>query len=360
MLNKHVTAGLAAGVMSLALVAPVQQAAAQESITVVTGGGSYGAAIQRIIQDPFTEETGIETESDDYGYSIGPIRSQVMADNVYWDVAVVEKHAALRGCDEGLFERLDHGELPDAPDGTPATEDFIERTLTDCTVGLVLWSQVYAYDERQFPDEQPRTAADFFDLEKFPGPRGLLNKARGNLEFALMADGVPPEKVYEVLETDEGVERAFDMLDTIKDEVVFWEAGAQAPQLLADGEVAMTTAWNGRIQSAIDEEGQPFDIVWNGQMYNLDSFAILKGTENLEAAKEFIRFAARPDVLAGLPKYIAYGPVRRSALEQVPSRLTQKLPTNPEHLEVALEANDQFWAAHGDDLQEQFSTWMLQ
>ena len=359
MLRKHFILAMASGVVSFAFTAFGQQAAAQESITIVSGGGSYGAAIEKVIQDPFTEATGIETETDDYGYSIGPIRSQVMADNVYWDVAVVEKHAALRGCDEGLFERIDHSELPAAPDGTPARKDYIERTLTDCTIGLVLWSQVYAYDERQFPDAQPQTAADFFDLEKFPGPRGLLNKARGNLEFALMADGVPPKKVYDVLETDKGVDRAFDMLNRIKDQVVFWEAGAQAPQLLADGEVAMTTAWNGRIQSAIDEEGQPFDIVWHGQMYNLDSFAILKGTEHLEAARKFIRFAARPEVLAGLPKYIAYGPVRRSALEQVPSRHKQKLPTHPEHLEVALEANDQFWAAHGDELQERFSTWML-
>ena len=67
------------------------------------------------------------------------------------------------------------------------------------------------------------------------------------MEFALIADGVPVSKVYDVLGTEEGVARAFAKLDTIKDDVVWWEAGAQPPQLLADGEVVFTTAWNGRV-----------------------------------------------------------------------------------------------------------------
>ena len=81
-----------------------------------------------------------------------------------------------------------------------------------------------------------------------------------NLEFALLADGVPSEQVYEVLSTQEGLDRAFRKLDTIKDQVVWWEAGAQAPQLLADGEVAMSTAYNGRIFNAQVLENQPFVI----------------------------------------------------------------------------------------------------
>lgn len=356
--RRHIGA-ITAAAAALAMSAMAPQAAAEKSITVVTGGGSYGKAIEKAIMDPFERATGIKIETDDYGYSIGPIRSQVMADNVYWDVAVVEKHAAIRGCDEGLFVKIDKSKLAAAADGTPATEDYVEDTLLGCSVGLVLWSQTYAYDERQFSGKKPKTAADFFNIEKFPGPRGLLNKARGNLEFALIADGVPPDKVYDKLRTEKGVDRAFEMLSKIKDQAVFWEAGAQAPQLLADGEVTMTTAWNGRIQSAIDGEGQPFEIVWDGQMYNLDSFAILKGTQSLEAARKFIRFAARPDVLARLPKHIAYGPVRKSSLEQVPSDIKVKLPTHPDHMTNAVAANDEFWAAHGDELQERFSTWML-
>ena len=357
--KQYITTAVAAGLVSLSMTGLADRAAAEDSITIVSGGGAYGAAIEKALQEPFTEETGISVDTDDYDYSLGPIRAQVMADAVHWDVAVVEEHAAIRGCDEGLFVDIDHDDLPAAPDGTSARDDFFEGALPECGVGLVMWSQIYGYDKRRYPDEQPTTLQDFFDLERFPGTRGLLNRARGNLEFALMADGVAPEDVYDVLETSEGIDRAFAVLDDIKAETIFWEAGAQPPLLLADGEVAMTTAWNGRIQVAIDEEDQPFEIVWDGQLYNLDSLVILEGTQKLDAAMQFIHYAARPENLARMPEHIAYGPVRASAQDMVPDDIAVKLPTHPDNMETALAADDDFWAGHGDELEERFSTWML-
>ena len=125
----------------------------------------------------------------------------------------------------------------------------------------IVWSTVYAYDKTKFPDNPPKTMADFFDTKTFPGKRGLRKIPKANLEMALMADGVAPADVYEMLKTDEGVDRAFKKLASIKDDIIWWEAGAQPPQLLADGEVAMTTAYNGRIFNAIAAEGKPFEIV---------------------------------------------------------------------------------------------------
>src|SRR5690606_33717692 len=121
--------------------------------------------------------------------------------------------------------------------------------------------------------------------------RGMRRVPRGNLEFALIADGVNPAEVYDVLSTPEGVDRAFAKLDTVKKDVVWWEAGSQPPQLLADGEVVMTTAYNGRIFNAAIDEKKPFEIVWDGQVYDVNMFAIPKGTAKLEAALEFIAFA---------------------------------------------------------------------
>ena len=95
-----------------------------------------------------------------------------------------------------------------------------------------------------------------------------------NLPWALIADGVPRDQVYDTLTTPEGVDRAFRKLDTIKDEVLWWEAGAQPPQMLADGEVAMTSAYNGRLYNAIVKEGQPFEIVWDSQIWDYAAFVI--------------------------------------------------------------------------------------
>ena len=133
--------------------------------------------------------------------------------------------------------------------------------------------------------------ADFFDLDKFPGKRGMRRGPKPNLEFALIADGVPAAEVYDVLSTDAGIDRAFAKLDTIKDSVVWWEAGAQPPQLLADGEVVMTTAYNGRIFNAVAAEGKPFTIVWDGQIYDLDLWVIPKGAKNKDLAMDFLSFS---------------------------------------------------------------------
>jgi putative spermidine/putrescine transport system substrate-binding protein len=106
-----------------------------------------------------------------------------------------------------------------------------------------------------------------------------------------MADGVAPAEVYAVLGTPEGVDRAFAKLDTIKNDVVWWEAGAQPPQLLADGEVSMTTAYNGRIFAAAIDEGKPFQIVWDGQIYeNEGLYVVPKGAPNENALASNLDF----------------------------------------------------------------------
>jgi len=235
----------------------------------------------------------------------------------------------------------------------------MEGTLQECAVGEVIWSLVFACDERKFGDgNAPQSLADFFNPDEFPGTRGLQNKAQGNLEFALMSDGVPPEEVYDVLSTDEGLNRAFAVLDRIKDDAVWWETGAQSVQILADGEVAMSTVWNGRIQAAINEDDLPVTIVWDGQNWNLDMWAIIKGTPNLEAAQQFVQFAARSDRMADQTNHIPYSPVRQSAFEMVPEEVAPTLPTHPDNFATALKFSAEWWADHGDRTQERFTTWL--
>jgi len=254
---KKQLAPVAAGI-ALAISAGAAQAA--ESITVVSWGGAYTKSQVEAYHKPWIASTGNQIKSEDYNGGIAEIKAQVEAGNVTWDVVDVELSDAIRACDEGLLEEMDHSALPAAPDGTVATDDFLPGTLYDCAVANIVWSTIFAYDGSKI-ENGPTTVADFFDMEKFPGKRGLRKNPKANLEMALMADGVPAAEVYDVLDTEEGVDRAFAKLDSIKSEVVWWEAGAQPPQLLADGEVALTTAYNGRIFNAVAGEGKPFEIV---------------------------------------------------------------------------------------------------
>ncbi len=173
----------------------------------------------------------------------------------------------------------------------------------------MVWSTVYAYDTSRMKTA-PTTMADFFDLTKFPGKRGLRKSPKGALEWALIADGVPVAEVYKVLGTPAGLDRAFKKLSTIKSQIVWWEAGSQPPQLLADGAVAMTMAYNGRIRVAQLEDKRPFAIVWDGQVYDYEWWGIPEGAKNEAGSKKLIEYASNPENIWKLSNYI---PMRRRA-----------------------------------------------
>lgn len=338
--------------------------AANADVTVMSWGGAYGAAQTEAHLKPFTAKTGIKTTMVDSDNPATPIKAMVEANNVTVDVASLETADAIRLCDEGLLEPIDHSTLAPGADGTPATEDFMSGALTECGVATDFWTNVFAYDDSKFPDAKPTTAADFFDTTKFPGKRGLKKGAKAVLELALMGDGVPATEVYSILSTPEGLDRAFAKLDTIKKDVVWWEAGAQAPQLLADGEVVMTTAYNGRIFNAAMDEGRPFKIVWDGQIYESELYVIPKGAPNKDEAMEFIKFATTTEGLAEQAKYISYGPTRKSsnAVEIIykdgKTVMTPHLPTSPDNMKNALETSADFWVDKDAELNERFNAWL--
>jgi putative spermidine/putrescine transport system substrate-binding protein len=184
------------------------------------------------------------------------------------------------------------------------------------------------------------------------------------MEFALMADGVPPADVYKLLSTPEGVDRAFKKLDSIKANLIFWEAGAQPPQMLADGEVVMTTAYNGRIFNAQVKENKPFEIIWDHHVYNMDYYAIIKGTKNKKTALEFLKFATSTQALADQASWISYGPSRQSSVPLIKTytgtdiQMGPHMPTAPQNFKNALATDGDWWADHQDEVLKRYSAWM--
>lgn len=338
-------------------------AGAQE-VNVVSWGGAYETSQVEAYNKPFTTETGITVNMIAADNPATPLRAQVEAGNVTGDVFDVEVSDAIRLCDEGALVEIDPADLPAAPDGTPAADDFVPGALQDCAVANIVWGTVISFNTTKFEGAQPATAADFFDIEAFPGKRGLPKNPKRTLYLALIADGVPAGEVYDVLGTPEGVERAFAKLDTIKADTVWWEAGAQPVQLLADGEVSMTTAYNGRIFDAMVAEDQPFEIIWDGQYMDMDMFVIPVDAPNPEAAMEYLKFATGTQQLADQARYIAYGPSRQSSAALVglyqdgETEMAPHMPTNPEALENAVMDDPEFWADHAAELTERFNSWL--
>ncbi|HEY4069875.1 MAG TPA: ABC transporter substrate-binding protein [Burkholderiaceae bacterium] len=322
-------------------------ALAQQQITVVNFGGANANAQQKGFYAPF-EKTGTKVVPVEYNGEQAKIKAMVETKKVTWDVVEVESPDVARGCDEGLFEKLDYAKIGNKADFNPAA-------ISECGIGIFVWSTVMAYNGDKLKDG-PKTWADFWDVKKFPGKRGMRKGARYNLEFALMADGVKPADVYKVLATKEGAERAFKKLTELKPNIQWWEAGAQPPQFLVAGDVAMTTVYNGRIDAA-NREGKNLKITWIGGIYDLDYWVIPKGAPNKDASLKFIAFASTPDAQAEYAKNIAYGPTNNKALAKLDAKVLDNLPTSTANAKDALQFNLKFWADQGEDLEKRFTSW---
>ena len=323
---------------------------AQQQITVVNFGGANANAQKKAFYEPY-EKTGTKVVAVEYNGEQAKIKVMVDSRNVTWDVVEVESPDVARGCDEGLFEKLDWAKI-----GNKA--DFVPAAVTDCGIGIFVWSTVMAWDADKLK-AGPKTWADFWDTKKFPGKRGLRKGARYNLEFALMADGVKPADVYKVLATKEGADRAFKKLGELKSNIQWWEAGAQPPQFLVAGDVVMTTVFNGRIDAA-NREGKHLQIGWVGGIYDLDYWVIPKGDPNKDAALKFIAFASTADAQAEYAKNIAYGPTNTKALAKLDAKVLENLPTSPTNSKDALQFNLKFWADQGEQLEKRFASWAAQ
>ena len=350
-------------VLGLSLAASAQ---AETELVVVSWGGAYTASQQNAYHDPYMKmNPDIKIINDDSaGDAVAKLRAMNEAGNVTWDLIDVIPSDAMRLCDEGLAEVINHdADLAPAPDGTPASEDFGNMIVSECFIPQIVYSTTFGYRHDLVP-EPMTSVCDVFDLAKFPGKRALQKSPLNNLEWALLCDGVAFDKLYDALATDEGVAQALAKLDTIKDSTIWWDAGAQPPQLLADGEVVVASAYNGRLFALIEEEKQPVSMLWDWQAFDLDGWVIPKGTKNKAAVMEFVRFATDTQRLADQSKYISYGPARKSSAPLVGKHaslgieMAPHMPTDPNNSKTTILTNYDFWADNRDDIDVKWNAWL--
>ena len=348
-----------AGAVGALCAAPAADA---QEITVITWGGAMKAAQIESFDKPYQAATGKQIKWGEYNGGLAEVRAQVQAKNVVWDAFAGEPFLAQAGCDEGILEPIDPVALNAAPDGKPATQDFIPGALLKCGAGANTFSLVNAY--RCDLPVKPSKIADYFDLAKIPGKRGMVKRPEGPLEWALMADGVATKDVYKVLKTPEGLNRAFAKLDTIKSNIIWYESGSQAPQLLSDGEVVMTTSYNGRIFSAAQQDKKPLCISWDGQYWDMDVWMIPKGSPRKDLALKFIKEATDPKLQGKLSSLLPYGATRISATQFISKHPTYGIdmaphsPSAPENSVNALQADPDFWTDNREELVKRFNTWV--
>ena len=242
--------------------------------------------------------------------------------------------------------------------------------MSDCHIPTNLYSTTFGYrtDVAAWNGKVPEDVCAIFDLGNFPGKRALEKRPINNLEWALICSGVPVDQVYDTLETDEGVDKALAKLDSIKTETVWWSAGAETPQLLADGEVVIGSTYNGRLFSVIKEQKQPVAMLWDYQVFDIDGFVVPVDLpeDRLNRVKHFLRYATDTQHLADQAKYISYGPARASSQPLVGKHVDlgiemgPQMPTAPENAKTGFLFNYAWWADHRDELDARFQAWLAQ
>ena len=364
-MNKLFTQTLLATAVATAAVST----ASAKDLVFVSWGGAYTASQQKAYHEPWmAKNSDIKIVNDDSGGgALAKLRAMQEAGNLTWDLIDMVASDSMIACDEGLAMEIDHDALlAAAPDGTPASKDFGNMIVSPCFIPQIVYSTTFGYRTDMVGDTPPTTINDVFDLKKYPGKRSLEKRPINNFEWALLADGVPSDQIYEMLGTDEGVKRALAKLDTIKDQVVWWEKGAQTPQLLADGEVVMGSTYNGRLFSVIEEEKQPVAMMWDWQVFDLDGWVVPVGGKNEADVLEYLKFATDTQRLADQAKYISYGPARASSAPMVGKHadlgieMGPHIPTAPDNAKHTLLYNYEFWADNLDDMNEKFQAWLAQ
>ena len=334
------------GLAALAL--PTSLFAQSKQIVVADPGGPYSAAFRKGFYDPFEKATGIKVVNvAREAQPLAQFTAMVQTKNYIWDVTMLTLSADVLALEAaGLLEPmgLTHADFP----------GIMPEAITPNWLGVDVYAATLAYRTDKFKQETPKNWVDFWDVKKFPGRRSLRRNAIDTLEQALMADGVPIDKLYPL-----DIDRALRSLDKIRSHIsVWWTSGAQSMQLIQSGEVDMIGCWNGRSQAAIDGKA-PVAIVWNQGLYSIEGWGIAKGLPKAAEAKAFVKFCADAARQAAFTELLGYGPTNLKAFDLVPPERAKILPTAPNNLAGMRLASPQWWETNRQVASERFNAWVI-
>lgn len=319
-------------------------------LIVRTSGGAAEDIMRRAVYEPFQRATGIRVIP--VAATTSRIFAMLRARNMEIDVLetgdgvliTLEKMGALAPI---AYDRWQHAK----PD------EIMPNLRLPTRTGTFIYSTVLGYSKEAFPDgAHPKSWAEFWDVARFPGRRTLADVASGqtHLEFALLADGVPADRLYPL-----DLDRAFRSLSRIRPHVPkFWDTGALSAQMLVDKEVAAGAIWSGRLQTVIDRN-LPFAAEWNQNMLMIQAFSIMKDARNPEAAQRFVDFASQAEVQAAYGREFRYGPANTRAYDLMPRDLLPQLPGAPRSIELGFWQDADWWDVNRERVARTWARWIL-
>ncbi len=342
--------GTALAGATLAMPAVIRPAWAKTTqIIVRTPGGPTAVAMQKSYYDAFEAKTGIKiVPATSTNEPVSQVKAIVESGAKTWDMTASFSRASI----SQLIADGDYLE-PHGLNDDPAIQAVPAEYRNDYAIGHGIYATPLSYRTDKF-ENAPQNWADFFDVEKFPGARAMRKNPVDTLEIALMADGVPHDQLYPL-----DLDRAFAKLDTLKPHITnWWTSPVQAIELLVNGDVTMVPVW-GNFTAASIETGAPLGMSWTNNIFGVDMFTILKGSENVEACREFIKFCVQAEQQAGVASQVAIAPTNPEAYKLIPAERAALLASSPENSKDSVEINNEFWSANRDAIADRFNEWLL-
>lgn len=340
--------GLLAGCASTAAAPPADSdspAGVPTTITYVGYGGDGQAAQIAAWQQPYTVAnphiTFINTSPPD----VAQVKAQVDANAVQWDVVATAPYAAEQNCGT-LFEKLDLS----AVDQT----DLIPGTVGECYIGNWINATPLAYRTDAFPSGKgPKTVADFFDVDKFPGQRGMVtNLQNGILEYALTADGVAPDEMYPL-----DVDRALEKLDGIRDVTTFAPNVGALQQAVGADQVDMFFLPDSRLVPLL-KSGEEITVVWDVTVASLNAFAVPLGSTKKEAVEGFLASVVQPEAVAAISELLGVAPVNSAAKPKLDKYAAQVEVYGKANTGETILQDVAWYAANFNDTSTKLTTWL--
>jgi putative spermidine/putrescine transport system substrate-binding protein len=343
-------------VVAAAIVALSATAALAEDVTLTvnTPGGALQEGGRDVLWGPAAKKLGLSIKEETADNALDVLRLEHSSNALHTDIVILSGYQAAIAGAEGILEPLDYSVINAA--------DFLQGSAAPYCIGIYGYAAVMAWNTKTYSGEQPSSWADFWDVKKFPGKRAMRSDAEAQVEMALLADGVAPADLYKVLATEEGKKRAIDKIAQLKPSVsVWWSSGAQHSQLMKDGEVDMSTGWNGRFQSAKDAGG-PVNYTFNQGILAYDCFAVTKWSKHKAEAMKLINEMSTGEAEAKLTKYVTYGPMNKTAYKTglISPEIEAVLPTSPANAKTLIVQDIDWWAKNNTEIQEMFQDMLTQ
>lgn len=330
----------------LAFASPALRNASAQAKTVYVNsyGGVWETSWKKAFFDPFTAQTGIQIKTVP-GVLFAKVKGEALSGNYEFDLVNLGDSEYAQATHEGLLEQVDKEAARAAQLPPSMVRGF----------GIVSYSlgTNIVYRKDKFPNGGPQSWADFWDVKKFPGARCMYDRSFSCLAFALLADGVPKEKLYPM-----DIDRAFRKMDQLKPHIkVWWRDGAQSQQLIRDGEVDMIAMWNARATDLIEDK-VPLELVWNEAELYWSNLIMPKGDPNAKAAWQFAGFVAQAKPQADFAMLLPYGPANPQARALVPEARLKLTPAWPDNEKVMFQHDAAWLGPRLGDIRNRWTQWM--